>query len=114
MDLLTLVSGIGIGFLFASTGFAIQTANMDRSGASAEVIFTLVRTLRDCLGGAIVGVLFQSRLRIELPSIPNLADNAVTYSREASTSVELIQAMADGAKEKTRLAMAYAKSSKVV
>lgn len=111
---LNLVPGFGTGLLFASTEFAIQAANMEKDAGSAEAMFTFIRNLGESIGVGIGGIIFQSRLRVELSSIPSLADRAVEYSREASSLVEVIKAMPDDSNEKHLLIAAYANSLKVV
>jgi MFS family permease len=111
---LNLVPGIGTGMLFPSTEYAIQAAVAESDSGLAMTMFTFVRALGQSIGVAIGGVIFQSRLRIELSKYPAVAASAEEYARDASALVRIIKGMPSESVERASIVQAYADSLKVV
>ena len=63
---------------------------------------------------AMGGVIFQSQLQAKLIEYPTLADRASTYSKDASSLVQILKAMPEGSPERIMIVNAYAESLKVV
>ncbi|KAL9035112.1 MAG: hypothetical protein Q9214_006737, partial [Letrouitia sp. 1 TL-2023] len=82
---LTFCTGFGLGFLYTSLTFITQTASDDSNMAFAISLFIFARSLGQCIGVAICGVIFQNQMRQRLLQIPSLANDAVGYSRDASS-----------------------------
>ena len=110
---LTLCTGIGLGFLYTSLAFVTQTASDDSNMAFAIGLFVCSRALGQCIGVAICGVIFQNQMKTHLLGIPSLADQAVEYSRDASSLVRTIRTLPDS-ERKDELIQAYADSLKIV
>jgi hypothetical protein len=110
---LTLCSGIGLGLLYTSLAFVNQSAANDEHMTFAVGMFIFARSLGQCLGVAICGVIFQNQMYKNLQSYPDLVSNATDYSRDASSLVLTIYKM-DAGIEKENLIQAYADSLKIV
>jgi hypothetical protein len=110
---LTGCSGIGLGLLYTSLAFVNQSAANDEHMTFAVGMFIFARSLGQCLGVAICGVIFQNQMYKNLQSYPDLVANATDYSRDASSLVLTIYTM-DAGTEKENLIQAYADSLKIV
>ena len=110
---LTLCSGIGLGLLYTSLAFVNQSAANDEHMTFAVGMFIFARSLGQCLGVAICGVIFQNQMYKNLQSYPDLVSNATDYSRDASSLILTIYNM-DAGPEKENLIQAYADSLKIV
>ncbi|KAJ7656291.1 MFS general substrate transporter [Mycena polygramma] len=77
---LTLVQGMGTGFLFQPPLIALQAAMPLKDMAACTGAFYLVRTLGTTLGVSLGGVAFQSQLATRLRAIPALAGTATQAS----------------------------------
>lgn len=110
---ITLVPGLGLGFLLPGLATAIQASVSSEHVAMAIAMFSFFRALGQALGVAIGGVVFQNRIYANLLSYPNLADNATQYSDDATGLVTIIQSMPDGS-DKHDLKKAYADSLRIV
>lgn len=111
---LNLVPGIGAGFLFCGPEYAIQAAVLEKDSGLAITMFSFSRTLGQSIGVAIGGVIFQTRLRIELQSLPAFKATASEMSRNASALVQVIKSMEQGSEERVMLVGAYSRSLRVV
>ncbi|KAL4865043.1 major facilitator superfamily domain-containing protein [Aspergillus spectabilis] len=109
---LTLTPGLGLGMLYTSLAFINQSASNDSSMAFAVSLFIFARLLGQCIGVAICGVIFQNRMRVNLISIPSLADHAVEYSRDASNLVTQLGGIEDSVR-RGLLVKAYAEALRV-
>jgi hypothetical protein len=110
---LTLCSGIGLGLLYTSLAFVNQSASDDSGITFAVSMFIFARSVGQCLGVAICGVIFQNQMKARLLAIPALASKASEYSKDASSLVFTIFSMKEGSK-KQHLIQAYADSLRVV
>ena len=110
---LNIVSGLGLGMLFPSLGFAIQASAEPENLAIAVGMFSFFRALGQAIGVAIGGVVFQNQMYKSLLEYPSLAPMAAAYSQNAAGLVQIIKAMDDGI-EKTQLKMAYTDSLRIV
>ena len=110
---LNLCLGIGLGFLYSALNLINQTAAMDSDMAFAVSFFTFSRSLGQCIGVAICGVIFQNQMKQRLLEIPLLMDKAVEYSKDASGLVQTLKSMPDS-ETKQDLVHAYADSLKIV
>lgn len=86
----------------------------EKNVAHAKAMFTFLRTFGQVVDFAIGGVIFQGHLRVQLEGIPSLASKAVEYSRDASSLVQIIEAMAHDELERALLISTYANSLRVV
>ncbi|KAL9095161.1 MAG: hypothetical protein Q9165_002417 [Trypethelium subeluteriae] len=110
---LTFCSGTGLGLLYTSLAFVNQSATDDNNMTFAVGMFIFARSLGQCLGVAICGVIFQNRMFANLQNYPDLAGRASEYSRDASSLVLTLKGMSDGA-QKQELLQAYADSLQTV
>ncbi|KAL5336139.1 major facilitator superfamily domain-containing protein [Aspergillus crustosus] len=108
---LTLTPGIGLGILYTSLAFINQSASDDSSVAFAVSLFIFARLIGQCIGVAICGVIFQNRMRDILSNIPELAQHAVEYSRDAANLVTQLHRIEDSV-ERGLLVGAYAEALK--
>lgn len=105
--------GLGTGMLFPAMGLSIQAACEPELNAQASAFFSFLRTLGQSIGVAISGVIFQNSFRQRLAALPAFANVAEQYSRDATTVVSVIEAMAPGP-EKVELVKAYSDSLRVI
>ncbi|KAL8827609.1 MAG: hypothetical protein Q9170_006947 [Blastenia crenularia] len=110
---LNLVGGLGMGMLFPSMAFAIQASQKNKDLAFAVAMFSFFRAFGQALGVAVGGTVFQNQMKTKLLTYPSLASKAKEYSSDASSLVQIIKAMDDGA-TKENLQHAYADSLRVV
>ena len=110
---INLVSGLGLGILFPSLGFAIQASAAPENLAIAVGMFSFFRALGQAIGVAIGGVVFQNQMHKNLLKYPSLAPMADAYSQDAAGLVQIIKAMPDGV-EKLHLREAYTDSLRIV
>ncbi|KAG6358659.1 hypothetical protein INS49_012177 [Diaporthe citri] len=110
---ITLVPGLGLGFLLPGLATAIQASVSSDNVAMAIAMFSFFRALGQALGVAIGGVIFQNRIYANLLTYPNLAPRAAQYSADSSGLVTIIQSMPDG-DDKSDLKQAYADSLRIV
>ena len=110
---LCLCTGIGLGFLYTSLALVNQAASDDSNMAFAISLFIFFRILGQCIGVAICGVIFQNQMETRLLAIPSLASQAGEYSKDASSTVLMIQSLPSN-DSKRLLVQAYAKSLKIV
>jgi len=109
----TLGPGIGLGVLYTSLAFINQSASDGPGVTFAVSMFTFTKSLGQCLGLAICGVIFQNQMDAGLFAVPELSSMAFEYSRDASSLVLAILEMNDGF-EKKHLIQAYADSLRIV
>ncbi|KAL4922005.1 major facilitator superfamily domain-containing protein [Aspergillus aurantiobrunneus] len=110
---INIVSGIGLGLLFPSLGFAIQASATPDTLAIAVGMFSFFRAMGQTVGVAIGGVVFQNRMFHNLLQYPALAPRAREYSQDAAGLVQVIVEMAAG-EEKLALQTAYVDSLRIV
>lgn len=110
---LTLCSGIGLGLLYTSLAFVNQSATSNNNTTFAVGMFIFARSLGQCLGVAVCGVIFQNQMFAHLLRYPDLIDQASEYSKDASSLVLKIYLMDEGPK-KQHLREAYSNSLKIV
>ncbi|KAJ6084921.1 hypothetical protein N7499_004550 [Penicillium canescens] len=110
---LNIVSGLGLGILFPSLGYAIQASSEPENLAIAVAMFSFFRALGQSIGVAVGGVVFQNRMFSNLMKYPGLAPMADAYSKDAAGLVQIIKAMADSA-DKANLKEAYTDSLRTV
>jgi hypothetical protein len=110
---LMLVSGLGLGILFPSLAFAIQSSATPQNLAIAVAMFSFFRAFGQAIGVAIGGVIFQNRMAANLLAYPSLAPMASQYSQDAAGLVQIIKAMPDGT-DKDDLRQAYTDSLRIV
>lgn len=77
-------------------------------------MFSFARTLGQSIGVAIGGVIFQSRLKVELEGLEMFKGKAQELARDASALVQVIKGMEQGSLERVALVGAYARSLRVV
>ena len=114
---LLLPSGIGLGILFPSLGFAVQASAPPGRMAIAVAMFSFFRAFGQALGVAVGGVIFQNQMRAQLLEYPALAPFATEYSRDAAGLVAIVRGMSDWGEEgvvKGQLKEAYTDSLRVV
>lgn len=102
-----------MGMLFPSMAFAIQASQRNKDLAFAVAMFSFFRAFGQALGVAVGGTVFQNQMKSKLLGYPALASKAYEYSRDASSLVQIINAMNDDV-VKESLKHAYADSLKVV
>ncbi|CAK7268917.1 hypothetical protein SEPCBS57363_003337 [Sporothrix epigloea] len=105
--------GLGTGMLFPAMGLSIQAACEPELNAQASAFFSFLRTLGQSIGVAISGVIFQNSFRQRLAVLPAFANVAEQYSRDATSVVSVIEAMAPSP-EKVQLVKAYSDSLRVI
>ncbi|KAJ5140880.1 hypothetical protein N7448_004288 [Penicillium atrosanguineum] len=110
---LNLVSGLGLGLLFPSLGYAVQASAKPKNLAIAVAMFSFFRALGQAIGVAVGGVVFQNQMYKNLLKYPALAPMASSYSQDAAGLVQVIKAMAEGA-DKAHLKDAYTDSLRIV
>jgi hypothetical protein len=103
---LSIVGGIGTGFLFAAMALAIQASSTNRNMAYAVILFVFFRSFGQTVGVAIGGVIFQNAMKQKLLTFPLLASNATQYSVDSSSLVEVLKHM-PASLEKTQLLISY-------
>lgn len=111
---LSLCAGIGLGLLYTSLAIMNQAASDDDGIAFAVTMFIFARSLGQCLGVAICGAIFQNQMKQHLLKIPSLSAQAVEYSRDATSLVQIIKLMPDSSDRKSDLLQSYADSLKIV
>lgn len=111
---LNVVPGLGTGILFSSMNFSLQASCRNEDIAFAVAFFTFFRSFGQTLGIAIGGVVFQNQIYQKLLAYPLLAAKAKEYSQEASSLVQVINAMDDALPQKAQLVQAYADSLKTI
>ena len=111
---LNLVPGFGMGLLFASMNLALQAAATEKYVGFAAAMYIFMRSLGQGVGVAVGGVVFQSRFAVELRKHPALTSNATALAQDASGLVQVIEAMPEGALDRTSIVHAYADALKVV
>lgn len=104
---LYMVVGLGIGILFTSLLFAIQSSSRPEDNAFCGFIFALLRLLGQTLGVAIGGVTFQNQIKRQLQQSPLLAPRASELAALASGLVSVIKQTSDDAPEKMELIDAF-------
>ncbi|KAE8361792.1 putative transporter [Aspergillus caelatus] len=110
---LMLVPGTGLGFLFPAVIYAIQASAKPKHLAMAVAMCSFFRSLGQCLGVAVGGVVFQNRMRAILEGHPVLAPHAAEYSKDAAELVEILRVMSD-VPQKEALRAAYTDSLRYV
>lgn len=110
---LNLVSGLGLGMLFTSMAQAIQASVANRDIAFAVAMFCFFRAFGQAIGVAVGGTVFQNQIKSKLLQFPALAPMADSYSKDASSLVQIIKAMPMGP-DKTDLKQSYADALKIV
>ncbi|RPA99576.1 MFS general substrate transporter [Choiromyces venosus 120613-1] len=108
-----IVPGIGTGLLFPSGAFALQAAASNENRAYTVSMFAFFWSFGQAFGIAIEGVTFQNSLKKQLDRVPEFAELADKYARDAVGLVKVPNEMQDGIlKEKLR--ECYAEAFKVV
>ena len=110
---LCLCTGVGLGFLYTSLALINQAASDDSNMAFAISLFIFFRSIGQCIGVAICGVIFQNQMETRLLAIPSLASQAGEYSKDASRTVLTIKSLPNS-DSKRLLVQAYADSLKIV
>ena len=110
---LTMISGMGLGFLFPSLAYSVQASMDDDNLSMAAALFSFFRTLGQAIGVAVGGVVFQNLMHKNLLNYPALASKASKYSEDAAELVQVIKYMADN-EAKTNLQVAYTDSLRIV
>lgn len=111
---LNMVSGLGLGFLYPAMAFAIQASVQNEDIAFAVAAYSFFRSFGSAFGVAIGGVVFQNVIKQKLQAYPLLAPNAVAYSKDSPTLVQIIKGMDGRPEEKAQLILAFADSLKVI
>jgi Major Facilitator Superfamily len=111
---LNLVSGLGTGILFPSMAFAIQASATNADLAFAVAMFSFFRAFGQSVGVAVGGVIFQNTMQKKLMRFPDLVPFAVEYSRDASSLVQVINAMPSSNPMRAEIVQSYADSLKIV
>jgi len=104
--IISLITGVGTGFLFAAMGLAVQASSTNRNMAYAVILFAFFRAFGQTIGVALGGVVFQNVMQTKLLSFPALAAHAHEYSQDSSSLVEVIRSMPAGL-AKTQLLESY-------
>ncbi|MCJ1241065.1 hypothetical protein MMC14_009069 [Varicellaria rhodocarpa] len=91
---LNLIPGLGTGLLFPSMACALQAAAEAKDAAFAAAKFNFMRAIGQSIGGCY--------------------GRASTYSKDASSLVQILKAMPEGSPERIMIVNAYAESLKVV
>ena len=107
--LISLISGIGLGMLFPALQFQLQAASATCDLEFAVAMFIFFRSVGQCLGVALGGVIFQSRLMSILSTSALFAGQAKELAKNAVGLVESIKSMSDEAGKK-ELQNAYTES----
>ncbi|KAI1079847.1 putative MFS multidrug transporter [Whalleya microplaca] len=110
---MTLIPGIGLGFLYTSLALINQEASSEGSMAFAVSLFVFFRSLGQCFGVAISGAAFQNQIGQRLKAIPQVADRAAELSVDTAALVQLIESAPEG-EEQRALVQIYADSLKMV
>ncbi|KAL2813983.1 major facilitator superfamily domain-containing protein [Aspergillus granulosus] len=110
---LNIVPGIGLGILYPSLAYAVHASVSDRHLSMAASLTSFFRSLGQCVGVAIGGVIFQNQMQSELRKYPELAARATEYSQEATELVLILNGMQDGL-EKTHIKQAYTDSLRII
>jgi hypothetical protein len=90
---IALISGVGLGILYASMSFGIQASSTNRDLPFAAALYSFFRHFGQMLGVAIGGAIFQNQVKKQLLGYPSLASQANELSKDASALVEIIKAM---------------------
>ncbi|KAI9038421.1 uncharacterized protein KD926_010840 [Aspergillus affinis] len=110
---LNIVPGIGLGMLYPALAYAVHASVADAHLSMAASLTSFFRSLGQCVGVAIGGVIFQNQMQLELRKSPELASKAREYSQEATELVLVLGAMEDGL-EKTHIKQAYTNSLRII
>ncbi|KAK8018088.1 Major Facilitator Superfamily protein [Apiospora marii] len=104
--------GIGTGILFTPQILCIQasTENIPQFNGHAAAFFSFIRVFGSAVGVAVSGVIFQNAFKHKLEDIPQFADVAEEYSRDATLIVEVIKEMDTGSTARSLMINAYSES----
>ncbi|KAK8120205.1 Major Facilitator Superfamily protein [Apiospora kogelbergensis] len=102
--------GIGTGILFTPQILCIQASTEPQFNGHAAAFFSFIRVFGSAIGVAVSGVIFQNAFRQKLEYIPQFADVAEEYSRDATLIVEVIKNMDAGSASKSLMIDAYSDS----
>jgi EmrB/QacA subfamily drug resistance transporter len=111
---INIIPGLGMGGLFAATALALQAASTDDNMGHAISMFAFLRTLGQCLGLAVGGVVFQNRFKHEIETMSGgaFASQADALSHDASATVQIIKSLANSNPLKPTLIQSYASALK--
>jgi hypothetical protein len=104
---LSMVLGVGLGFLATSLLYSIQASSAPEDGASCGAMLALLRQFGQTLGVAVAGGIFQNQIKRHLKLSPILESQAQNLTQQASNLVAVIQQMPDGSPEKSELISAF-------
>lgn len=93
---LNLPIGLGTGILFPAMALSIQAACEPAMNGEAAAFFSFLRTFGQAVGVAVSGVIFQNVFKSKLQDSSEWAPVADEYSRDATSVVAVIKAMAPG------------------
>lgn len=86
------------------------TRDRPQFNGHAAAFFSFIRVFGSAIGVAVSGVIFQNAFRQKLEYIPQFADVAEEYSRDATLIVEVIKNMDAGSASKSLMIDAYSDS----
>lgn len=87
---------IGTGMAFTSISLKIQAAGQPQDTAHFVTFYSFIRVLRQSLGVAVGGVIFQNQIQKKLNKYLLLAPFTKEYSKDATVLVSLIQGIEAG------------------
>ncbi len=111
---LNLVPGIGMGMLFPSFQYAVQAACDQRDVAFAAAMLNFVRSFGQSIGVAAGGAIFQNQFFVKLTAEPLVAHKAEQLAQDATSTVQIIKALAEDDPERIAIVKAYADSLRIV
>lgn len=107
-----LVGGIGLGILFTSLLYQVQSAASVKDVSFAAALFSFFRAFGQAIGVAIGGTIFQNQMRRNLSSTV-LSDQAAELAKDAAALVQIIHQTKDES-TKMLLQTAYTDSIRTI
>lgn len=107
-----LVGGIGLGTLFASLLYQVQSAADVKDVSFAAALFSFFRAFGQAIGVAIGGSIFQNQMRQNLSSTA-LSSQAAEFAKDAAALVQIIHET-DDEQAKMILQVAYTDSLRTI
>ncbi|KAI0007410.1 major facilitator superfamily domain-containing protein [Xylariaceae sp. FL0662B] len=101
-----ITAGFGMGIVSTVQNIMTQAAAENKESAAAAMMFSFTRTLGQCLGVAISGVVLQNEFKDSILQSAYMTE-AEEWSRNLESLVELVQSLPVGDPMKTALEIAY-------
>ncbi|KAI1077012.1 major facilitator superfamily domain-containing protein [Whalleya microplaca] len=108
-----MVTGFGMGIVSTVQNIMTQAATQNKDSAAAAMMFSFTRTLGQCLGVAISGVILENRFQASIRD-STYAPQAEEWSRGLESLIEIVQSLASSDPMKAAMEEAYVQGLKWV